>query len=165
MAEKKSGTGSALTDKQELFCQLYVKYLNATKAYQMAYVTSYTVADARGYKMRKMKKIRDRIEVLKKERFEELEIGKDDIIKRLRDIAFCDVGDYVERTEDGSFVLKDTAECDGTLLAEWSWSPSGNIRIRPYDKLSALEKLWNLLNEEKTDSEDTGVVLIPEVAE
>ena len=40
-----------LTDKQRLFCVLYVKCFNATKAYQKAYEVDYNTAASIGYKL------------------------------------------------------------------------------------------------------------------
>lgn len=86
---------SNLTDKQKLFCIYYVKYFNATKAYQKAYESSYTVANAEGYKLLVKPCIRDEITRLKQNRLNREMISPEDIFQKFMDIAFADVTDYL----------------------------------------------------------------------
>lgn len=45
------GESDKLTDKQRLCCMYYVKYFNATKAYQKAYECHYFTANANGSRL------------------------------------------------------------------------------------------------------------------
>ena len=59
-----------LTDKQQLFCIYYLKYFNATKAYQKAYGCARNTADANGPRLLGNARIKQQIEKLKAERME-----------------------------------------------------------------------------------------------
>lgn len=57
-----------LTEKQRLFCIYYLKYFNATKAYQKAYDCSYEVAHSNAYRLMANEGITSEIDRLKEER-------------------------------------------------------------------------------------------------
>lgn len=141
-----------LTDKQKLFCHLYVKYWNVTKAYHEAYGCKWESAGKNGHRLMKKEGIRREIERLKKEHAEALGIDARVILQRWIDIAFADITDFVEfgteevTTETGDikkrqFVrIKNSDEVDGSLISQLGqWS--NTIYIRLEDKIKALQWL------------------------
>lgn len=155
-----------LTELQELFCINYAKHHNASKAYQQAYGVSADVAKVKASSLRKKAHIKARIAQLQHEQLDDLDISRESIIKRYVDIAFCDVTDYIKKNEDGTLEMRDLSEIDGTLISELYYNPSSkSLRIRPIDRLAALEQLRIMLDEKPSDDDATGVVMMPEVSE
>ena len=85
-----------LTDKQRLFCVLYVKCFNATKAYQKAYEVDYNTAASIGYRLLENDGVKKEIQRLKKNRLNREMLDESDIFQKYMDIAFSDVTDFVE---------------------------------------------------------------------
>lgn len=162
-----------LTDKQKLFCIYYLKYFNATKAYQKAYDCAYTTAMVNGHKLLRNTNISDEIDRLKEEQATELKLDIREILQKYIDIAFADITDFVEFgqrpgpedllgfDDDGApiydetartynfFNLKDSTEIDGTILTEVKEGKEG-ITVKLADKMKALEvltKYFDLLSD------------------
>lgn len=159
-----------LTDKQRLFCLLYVRCFNATKAYQKAYGCSYEVANSEGYRLLVNPCIRDEITRLKKNRLNRELLDEHDIFQKYMDIAFADITDYVEFGREeiqvmgafGPVEIKDpetgektplmkevntvrfreSAEVDGTLITEVKQGKDG-ASIKLADRMRALDWLAN----------------------
>lgn len=145
-----------LTDKQKLFCIYYVKYFNATKAYQKAYKCSYNTAMVEGCRKLKNPKILEEVKELKENKFNRALLGKEDIFQKYIDIAFSDITDYIDfgnkevekvdnigRTyeEDITYAIaRNSDEVDGTLISEISSGQSG-VKIKLHDKMKALQWL------------------------
>lgn len=157
-----------LTDKQRLFCVIYVRCFNATKAYQKAYGCSYAVANAEGYKLLVKPCIKAEIQRLKQNRLNREMLSTDDIFQRYMDIAFADITDFVNfgrrevevmgafgpvrvvDEETGAKVtltkivnaveFKEDYEVDGTLVAEVKQGRDG-ASIKLPDRIKALEWL------------------------
>lgn len=126
-----------LTDKQRLFCLYYVRYFNATKAYQKAYGCSYETAMAEGCNATRNPKIRDEIMRLKQNRLSRELLDAEDLIQKYMDIAFADMNDFAE--VDGLFV-KAKKGIDGTIVSEVSATPNG-VKIKLNDRMKALDWL------------------------
>lgn len=151
-----------LTDKQRLFCIYYIKYFNATKAYQKAYNSSYIVANSEGYKLLVKPCIKSEIEKLKQHKLNQAMLSEEDIFQRYMDIAFSDITDYVNfgkreievsKDEDDNPVMievnyvdfKDSNEVDGTIISEISQGKNG-VSIKLHDKMKALQWLSDHMN-------------------
>ena len=161
--EVKEVLGNAeLTDKQRLFCIYYIKYFNATKAYQKAYNSSYIVANSEGYKLLVKPCIKSEIEKLKQHKLNQAMLSEEDIFQRYMDIAFSDITDYVNfgkkeievsKDEDDNPVMievnyvdfKDSNEVDGTIISEVSQGKNG-VSIKLHDKMKALQWLSDHMN-------------------
>ena len=158
-----------LTDKQKMFCLYYIKYFNATKAYQKAYGCSYEVAHKNAYKLMAIYGIKQEIERLKFERQQGIFIDAQSVLQKYIDIAFADITDFVEfGTEeilggeleeeltgiDQSYTanyvrFKSDSEVDGTIITEVKKGKDG-VSIKLADKMKALEflsKYTDLLSE------------------
>ncbi len=84
-----------LTDKQRLFCVIYAKRMNATKAYQQAYNCSYETAMVAGPRLLGNVRIREQVDSLTQLQFNK-EALKRSVIQKYIDITFSDITDYVE---------------------------------------------------------------------
>ena len=142
-----------LTDKQRLFCCIYAKCFNATKAYQKAYGVDYMTANAHGYEMLSKVVIKDEINRLKQNRLNREMLDETDIFQKYMDIAFADITDYtefgskeIEDTDTGekitySYVnLKESKKVDGSIISEVSKGRDG-AKIKLNDRMKALDWL------------------------
>lgn len=129
-----------LTDKQRLFCIYYIKYLNATKAYQKTYECAYTTARVEGSRHLANPNISKEIDRMRNETMNEKKLSADDILQKYIDIAFADIGDYV-RSDDGFLVmLNPLDEVDTSIVSEISNTENGP-KIKLADKMKALDML------------------------
>lgn len=157
-----------LTDKQRLFCLYYVRYFNATKAYQKAYECSYDVANAEGYKLLVNPCIVDEIHRLKKSRLNRELLDEHDIFQKYMDIAFADITDFVQFGQEEEYIIgsfgpvqvedpvtgkkvplkqkvntvhfRESDNVDGTIIAEIKNGKNG-ASIKLADRMKALEWL------------------------
>lgn len=86
---------SELNSEQQLFCVLYAKTLNATQSYKKAYGCSYETAMVNGGRLLRKTKVKEEINRLKKERFENQLFDEHDIFQFYLDIATACITDYV----------------------------------------------------------------------
>jgi len=145
-----------LTDKQQLFAQMYVKHFNATKAaIQAGY--SEKGASIRGHELLRNIKVKEEVDRLKKHKIETLNnINKEDVIQQYINIAFADIGDYIEvkkikkKTRNGEeytdtvVILKDMDTVDTSIISELTTGKDGN-KVKLHDKMKALEKIEQFL--------------------
>lgn len=153
-----------LTDKQRLFCIYYIKYFNATKAYQKAYDCNYVTANVNGSRLLVNASINSEIQRMKEEQTSGLMLDARDILQKYIDIALADITDFVEfgteereeRDEDGDVIydmagnpvtylasyvrFKDHDEVDGTILTEVKQGRDG-VSIKLVDKMKAMDML------------------------
>ncbi|RKJ46554.1 phage portal protein [bacterium 1XD8-76] len=155
-----------LTDKQRLFCCLYVKCFNATKAYQKAYGVDYATALAAGPRLLGNVRVKAEIRRLKQNRLNREMLSEEDIFQKYMDIAFADITDYVEFGREtipvmgpfGPIVMKDeetgekievkkevnvvrfkeSCNIDGTLISEVKQGKDG-ASIKLADRMKALD--------------------------
>ena len=161
-----------LTDKQKLFCIYYVKYFNATKAYQKAYECDYFTANANGSRLLAKASIKQEIQQLKQQRMYEAYFDKYDVLQKYKDIAFADITDYAtfgkrevpvigmygpvldendnQVMQEVNYVdFKESSMVDGTIIAEVKQGKDG-VSVKLADKMKALDflaKYTDLLNE------------------
>ncbi|WP_313893869.1 terminase small subunit [Psychrobacillus sp.] len=153
-----------LTEKQRLFCIYYIKYFNATKAYQKAYQCNYVTANVNGSRLLVNASIQNEIDRMKTEQTTELKLDVRDVIQKYIDIAFSDITDFVgfgseevvarnelgiamtdddgkEITYTHNFVnFKNADEVDGTILTEVKKGKDG-VSVKLADKMAALNML------------------------
>ena len=99
-----------LDEKQQLFCIYFIKYHNATKAYQLAYGAKYSTAMVRASVLRKEPKIQKEIQRLKELMYQDILLDPQDIVQRYIEIAFLD-----ENEMDGKAVKMS----DSLKALEW----------------------------------------------
>ncbi|CAI3683972.1 terminase small subunit [Clostridium neonatale] len=163
-----------LTDKQRLFCIIYSRCLNATKAYQKVYHCTYETAMVNGCNLLRNTKIKEQINKLNAIEFNKEFIRKS-VLQKYIDIAFADITEYIKfgqrdepiidkdgnlvldengfiKTESYSYVeLGESSQVDGTLINEIAQG-KGGIKIKLADKMKALDVLnrySNLLSDEE----------------
>lgn len=155
-----------LTDKQRLFCCLYIRCFNATKAYQKTYGCSYETALTNGPALLGNTRIKEEIQRLKQNRLNREMLSEEDIFQKYMDIAFADITDYVEfgretvpviglygpitvkdeetgkkievKKEINVVRFKESIEVDGTLITEIKQGKDG-ASIKLADRMKALQ--------------------------
>lgn len=144
-----------LTDKQRLFCIFYAQYMNATKAYQLAYKTSYDTARSGGYENLTKPHIRKEIKKLLQDDFELSLLSKEFLIKKMFNIVKADLSDYISfgseeveiedeehsRNVRRNYVFfKNSNEVDCSILSEVSFGKSG-AKVKTHDFFKAVSWL------------------------
>lgn len=119
-----------LTEKQRLFCLYYVRWFNATKAYQKAYSCDYFTAAANGPRLLGNARIKEEIQRIKDAKIKQTMYSTEDYFQKMIDIAYSDVTDYLSfgqeevRDKNGNTFmmnvinLKESCDVDGTLIQE-----------------------------------------------
>ena len=162
-----------LNDRQLLFCMHYVRYWNATKAYQKAYECDYRTAHANAHRMMANDGIKTEIERLKKNIADGLMLSAEAVLQKYIDIAFADITDYsdfgtveeIVKDETGRPIfdyqgevmtyqhtyvhLKNSDEIDGSIVTEVKKGKDG-VSVKLVDKMAAmavLAKCTNMLDD------------------
>lgn len=153
-----------LTDKQQLFCLLYVKYRNKVEAYQEAYGCGYRSACSNASTLWKNREVQKEVNRLLEEYRSNIDLDIKDLFQWHLDIARADITKFaefgtkdIEDKDTGekiacSYVnLKNSAEVNGTVISEVSKGREG-VKIKLNDRIKSLkwldEHIW-LANEEQ----------------
>ena len=156
-----------LTEKQRLFCLYYVRWFNATRAYQKAYGCDYTTAMVNGCKLLSNPKIQTHIQSIKDAKIKQSMYTAEDYFQKMMDIAYSDVTDYLEFGQEETLVmsmygpikiensngdkellkekknfvrLRESCEVDGTLIQEVKQGKEG-VSVKLISKEFALKWL------------------------
>lgn len=160
-------TNPDLTDKQRDFCLYFIKSFNATRSYQKAYGCDYKSSMELGSRLLRNVKVKEEIDRLKRERYTRTLLSADDIFQKYMDIAFSDIGDYIEfraeevpvmgalgpveiENEEGEKEIlmktvnvarfKDSKEVDTSVLSEIRQGKDG-AGVKIQDRMRALQWL------------------------
>lgn len=117
----RNGNGGevALTNKQKIFVNEYLKDLNATRAYKKAYknIKSEETARVNGSKLLTNTNVAEEIQKRMDERAKRTEITQDKVLKEIARLAFTDITSIVsvkkfktERGEYSKVIIKDFSE-------------------------------------------------------
>lgn len=168
-----------LTDKEKLFCVIYVQKMNKTKAYQRAFKCKHETAMVQGAKLYKKPRVKEQINKMIASQCDRELLGRS-IIQKYIDIAFADIGDYVDFGRDSKRMwtkdkagndipvidpetgeqkifeynyvhLKQSSMVDTTLISEVSEGKDG-VKFKLASKEKALDfltKHCNLLNDKE----------------
>lgn len=163
---EKAKENNRLTDKQRLFCLYYVKYFNATKAYQKAYECGYNTARVEGSKALANPNIKNEIKKLKEPIIESLSVSANDVFQKYIDIAFADITDYIEfgteiftyvddlgetKEEKRNYIrLKNSNVVDGSIVSEIKVGKDG-VTVKLNDRIKALQWLTDHMDLETED--------------
>ncbi|WP_261178844.1 terminase small subunit [Anaerobacillus sp. CMMVII] len=143
----------------------YLKYFNATKAYQKAYQCAYSTAMVNSSRLLGNTKIKTEIDRLKSEQANGILLDAQFVLQKYIDIAFADITDFATfgkkevqamgafgpiEDDEGNPVMietnyvdfKESSEIDGTIVTEVKKGKEG-VSIKLADKMKALEKLWD----------------------
>ena len=139
-----------LTPKQKRFCEEFIKDCNATQAYLRAgYKGSANVAWASSSKLLGNTKVQAYIQQLQKARSSRVEIDADRVFTELAKIAFSDIKNVFELTEEG-LVLKPLDQMsDEVSGAIESLDLGATTKVKLHSKMSALDRLIKLLGMDK----------------
>lgn len=157
-----------LTDKQQFFCELYVREFNAAQAYMTAYGCEYSTAASQAYKLLKNAAVRAYIKNLKDLKKNLILADIDDVVDKMMKIAFSNMGNYISfgrrdvqvmtafgplSDKKGKPIMKtvnyvdikDSRMVDTSLISEMSQGKDG-IKIKILDPMKALEWLGKFFN-------------------
>lgn len=137
MKMKRSEIIAPLTDKEVAFCEYYMEDHNLKIA---SYKAGYSAAGI-NFKLKHKQQIVNYLEWLKLRSFNQTLINANDIINAYARIAFYDINDYLDISQNGRVRLKSAAQIDGQLIQEVSVNNSGSFTVRFPDRMKALEKL------------------------
>lgn len=146
-----------LNDQRSMFCLYYLKYFNATKAYQKVYGCDYKTANANGSRLLAIDSVKREIERLKAMRQSGVFLDGQAVLQKYIDIAFADITDFltfgrkeieVDMDGNGDPIMKEvnyvefanSHEVDGTLISEVKQGKDG-VSVKLEDKMKALDKL------------------------
>ena len=128
---------NGLTDKQRLFCVLYTRCFNATKAYQKAYDVSYETAASAAYRMMKNVGVKEEIARLKQNRLNREMFSEEDVFQMYLDILHADISDYVDVKHN--MLNLNSPLVDGRIIKKVSFGKTDSIELM--DKMAALRWL------------------------
>lgn len=140
-----------LTEKQQLFCVYFVKYLNATKAYLKVYKCSEYAARVNASKMLTNANIKKEIEKLKQNKLNQNYLEAEDIFQKYIDIAFGEVDGFCVRTQDQLKALNWLSEHIGIATEEQK------------ARLELLKAQKHSIQKDDAESKDESVVIINDV--
>lgn len=115
-----------LNERQQLFCVYFMKYHNATKAYQLAYGAKYSTAMVKACNLRKEPKIQKEIQRLKELMYQEILLNPNDIVQRYIEIAFLDESEMDGKAVKMSDSLKALEWLDERLKDKNELNDMGN---------------------------------------
>jgi len=158
-----------LTDKQQLFCELYARNFNATQSYMTVYGVDYNTANAAGPRLLVNDSVRAYIQSLKEIKKQAIFADETDVTEMYMKIAFANIGDYVTfgqrdmqvmnqfgpliDKESGKPIMKtvnyvdikESNQVDAGVIQEISQGKEG-VKVKLADRMKALEWLGKYFN-------------------
>lgn len=156
-----------LTDKQEVFCQEYIKDYNATQAAIRAGYSPKT-ANEMASELKEKPHVLKRIEELKQKVADKNELTADRIIKELMKIAFADKRAIASWNESGirfkpSDELSDFDAASISEISEVVNESGGMLKVKQHDKVKALELLAKIQGMLKDKVEVSGKLTLEDL--
>ena len=137
-----------ITEKQKAFVEEYLVDLNATRAYKAVYknVKKDDVAASAAARLLRNVKVAAYLAERQKALQRRTEVTQERVIGELAAIAFADVADYVQITDEDGFPmvqLTPTKDIPANKRAAIASIKQGNngIEVKLHNKLDALDKL------------------------
>lgn len=128
-----------LSDREQLFCAIYIRCFNATRSYMKAFeCRNKNSAAVLGCRMLKRPEVAGEIRRLKEDRMNREFFSEEDVFQKYMEIAFADITDFVEFINSG-FRFKSQDEIDGTIVSEISVGKVKKIKLE--DRMKALQWL------------------------
>lgn len=158
---------NGLTDKQEAFCQEYVKDSNGAQA---AIRAGYRVSSAKEIGSENLTKpnITKRVAELQEAIAKKNELTSEMIVKELMKIAFANKKGVAKWTKGGvEFIPSDEMSDDDSAtiseISETMTENGGSMKIKQHDKVKALELLAKIQGMLKDKVEVTGKVTLEDL--
>ncbi len=133
-----------MTDAQKIFCDEYLKHLNATEAYKVAYPKCKKEDSARkaGSRLLTIVDIKNYIDEQMKIREERTKVTQDMVINELKAIAFTNATEFA-RVKGNAVIIDDTDELKESVKKAIVGIKEGKngIEVSTASKLQALELL------------------------
>lgn len=135
-----------MKDRQERFCEEYLKDLNATEAAKRAGYSKRT-AHSSGPRLLENVDIKKYISKLKRKRSEKTEITAEKVLKEIAKMAFSNLADYIKISKDGTaeIDLRKLTREQAAALSEVTVDDDSiggqKVKIKLHDKLKGLEQL------------------------
>ncbi len=133
-----------MTDAQKIFCDEYLKHLNATEAYKVAYPKCKKEDSARkaGSRLLTIVDIKNYIDEQMKNREERTKVTQDMVINELKAIAFTNATEFAT-VKGNSVKIKDTDILDENIKKAIVGIKEGKngVEVSTASKLQALELL------------------------
>ena len=152
-----------LSERERFFCFYLMKGKNCVRSYMKAYGCSYESAAASASRMLRNVNIQNYLNYLRKQKCRQIDVTEEDLIEKLRDIAYYDLEDFVRI--DGQEVVA-TGEFDGTVIKRVKNGKYG-IEMQGEDRLKAIGMLMDYLKDRKPEEKeaDSPVIEIAAVTE
>ncbi|MFD1411710.1 terminase small subunit [Lapidilactobacillus gannanensis] len=165
-----------LTEKQKLFCLLYLQRFNATWAYRKAYQCDYETANVNGSRLLVNASIQKQLSIIKQQQQSGLYLTADNILREYAKQAFASLDDVLDyrvhkemiMTMDGvpcldtddnpverhvsDIFLKPSDEIDWSLIQDIHTGKDGLV-VKLYDKQKAMKELLDRLPEPDIDDD------------
>ena len=133
-----------ISGKKKEFCSAYLKTMDPWKAAAVAGVED-------GFALLGDRQVQQRLESMRSAAA--AQILREDVIRRLCELAFGRSSDAVRLAMDGAEAL-DPGELDLSAVAEFRRTDKGGVEIRFLDRIRALQALGELLGGGEGDSAD-----------
>lgn len=134
-----------LTNKEKLFCKYISLNLSPREA---AAKSGYLFAEKSGMKLMENKSIMEYIKKLKSPK-----VQKSEVENGLRRVIFGSITDALKLLKIDEIKLDDLETLDLFSVSEIKFNKSGGVEIKFFDKIKALEKLWEISEKSAEGSE------------
>ena len=146
----RTGENKKLTDKQEAFCQEYIKDSNGTQAAKRAGYSENS-AKAIGYENLTIPYLVERIAELRGAILDKSEYGRAELLAEYKSLAHTNIVDFIENAPeveetDGVFTMKlihfrNLPRHITAAVKGFKTKPNGEVEFTLYDKVKAMEGL------------------------
>lgn len=173
-ANKKLSNKKPTDERWKMFCELYLRNLNATQAYMDVYKVKYKTAMVSGSRLLRNVKVQEYLHQLKEEHQDQLFIDTHDLLLEEAKIAKADLSKVLNTTTieqeridmDGEpvtdihgqpiidryneFYLKESDEIDWSVISEAHRGKDGLV-VKLHDKQKAIDTLFKQLPNPKDE--------------
>lgn len=132
-------------EEKKLFCQAYLKTLNPEAA-------AAVIGRRDGYAILKDRTVKKWLEDMRETMASE--ILREDVVRRLCELAFGRANDGVKLAVSGSRESLDMSQLDLSAVSECKATDKGGLEVKFIDRIRALETLYGLLGGDEGGAAD-----------